>query len=188
MHDRPEPLKIRPGRSKGSVADAGKRKGVDDMKRYCKTILTVGAALVLLATVAGVARAQNARRMARAQAGAADILRPATWLRGLDLTAEQKDQIKTIIASHKDQIKTVRQANAEARKALRTARVEGADLGSLKTAYDRVSNAGWDALVLRNTIGSEIKGVLTPDQQAKLQKRLRFLETAGQRLRNRKIR
>jgi len=158
------------------------------MRRYWKTILAAGAAMLLLATVAGVARAQNVRRVARARAGAADILRPAMWLRGLDLTAEQKDQIKTIIASRKDQIKTVRQANAEARRALRTARVEGADLGTLKTAYDRVSSAGWDALVLRNTIGSEIKGVLTPDQQAKLQKRLKFLETTGQRLRNRRIR
>jgi Spy/CpxP family protein refolding chaperone len=170
------------------MMDAETGKGDDNMKRYIKTILAVGAAMVLLATVAGVARAQNARRVGRAQAGAANILRPATWLRGLDLTAEQKDQIKTIVASHKDEIKAVRQANAEARNALRAARAEGADLGTLKAAYDKVSNAGWEALVSRNTIGAEIKGILTPDQLAKLEKRLKALGTAGQRLRNRRIR
>ena len=151
------------------------------MKRYAKTMLAAGAAVVLLVVVAAAANAQNGRMalQARNRARAAAIMRPAAWLRGLDLTAEQKDQIKTILANHKTEFQAVRQAGAEARKALRTAIADGADTATIKAAYDRVSSAGWDAFQLRMTLRTEIKGILTPEQLAKLEKRMNRIRGGG---------
>jgi len=102
------------------------------------------------------------------------------FLAGLDLTDQQKEQIKTVLSNHKSDIKTVVQDNIKARKDLRQALAQGADQASLKAAYDQVSAAGWNALLLRNNIGAEIKPILTAEQQAKIQKRLENINKIGQ--------
>ncbi len=139
------------------------------MRGY-RTILWAGILAVALAMgVATVAKAQNAKRLQ--QAGAAAGLR-GTFLQGLDLTDRQKEQIKTILVNHKTDIQSVAQETRKARQGLREAMTAGADDASLKTAYDQLSAARWNALMLRKNIAGEVKPILTPDQLAKLQKRL----------------
>ena len=147
------------------------------MRKYQK-VLWVGAlaGLLLVGSVA-VTSAQNLKRL---QKGGAAVALRGIFLAGLDLTDQQKDQIKTVLSGHKADIKTAVLDNLKARKDLRQAMAEGADRASLKAAYDEVSAAGWNALLLRKNIGTEIKPILTADQQAKLQKRLENIKKIGQ--------
>ncbi len=134
-------------------------------------------AVLLLAGTMAVANAQNLKRQQR---GAGVFAFRGMFLAGLDLTDQQKEQIKTVLSNHASDLKTVVQDNIKARKDLRQALAQGADQASLKLAYDKVSAAGWNALLLRDNIGAEIKPILTVEQQAKLQKRLENVNKIGQ--------
>ncbi len=133
-------------------------------------------AVLLLAGAVTVASAQNPKRPQ--QKIRAAVLR-GMFLGGLDLTDQQKTQIKTILANHKADIRAVVVESVKARKDLRQALAEGTDQSALKAAYDQLSAARWNALLLRRNIGSEIKPILTAEQQAKLQKRLQNIRKIG---------
>jgi periplasmic protein CpxP/Spy len=161
------------------------------MKGYQKALAAISLAALLIVSAVAVANAQNPKRLG--QGGAANPLMGKfnprrTLLRGLNLTDPQKEQIKTIIANHKTDVKAAAQETIKARKDLREALAGSADPAALKTAYDKVSDAGWKALLLRNQIRSEIMQVLTPEQQALLQKRQQKVKKLGQAiLANRRI-
>ena len=113
---------------------------------------------------------------------------PRLFLRGLNLTGQQKEQVKNILSNHRPDLKAAAQESLQARKGLREALAVGADQGALKAAYDEASSAGWNALMLRNQIGSEIRQVLTPEQQQLLQKRQENLKKLGRKIiQNRRI-
>ncbi len=138
------------------------------------------AGLLAVFLLAGAVAVVNAQNVKRPQKGGAAFALRGMFLAGLDLTDQQKEQIKTILSNHKSDIRTVAQGNLKARKDLRQAMAEGADQASLKAAYDEVSAAGWNALLLRKNIGAEIRPILTAEQQAKLQKRLENINKIGQ--------
>ncbi len=122
--------------------------------RGSRKVFWAGILVIALAIGAvGAAEAQNLKRSQQARPAAG--LR-GTFLQGLDLTDQQKQQIRTILATHKADIQSVAQANLTARKDLREALAAGADTSTLKAAYDRLSAAKWDALVLRKSIGEEL--------------------------------
>ncbi len=148
------------------------------MRGYRKIFWAGSLAIALAVGAVTVVKAQNAKRLQRT--GPAAGLR-GTFLQGLDLTDQQRQQIKSILANHKSEIQSVAQEARTARQGLREALAAGADNATLKTAYDQLSAARWDALMLRKNIGGEIKPILTADQLAKLQKRLENIGRIAQR-------
>jgi protein CpxP len=161
------------------------------MKRHLKVSLAVSLVVLLLVSAVAVANAQNAKRLQQNRGQAAALkgkFRAGLLLGGLDLTDRQKEQVKGILANHKTEIKTIVQENAKAQKGLREALASGVDQVALRVAYDQVSSAGWDALSLRVQTGLEVKKILTPEQQERLQKRLQNIKKLGmQLLENRRI-
>jgi protein CpxP len=159
------------------------------MRGYQKALAAISLAALLIVGVVAVANAQNLKRLG--QNGAAAFkgkFNARMFLRGLNLTDQQKEQVKNILSNHKPDIKAIAQESLQARKGLREALAVGADQGALKAAYDKVSSAGWNALLLRNQIGSEIKQILTPEQLQLLQKRQENLKKLGRKImENRRI-
>jgi Spy/CpxP family protein refolding chaperone len=95
---------------------------------------------------------------------------------GLKLSPEQKEQVKSILAGHKTELKDVALGTREARKELAVALAQGADIQTLKAAHDKVSQADWDGILLRSKISAEIKPILTPEQQQRLERRTQIRE------------
>jgi Spy/CpxP family protein refolding chaperone len=154
--------------------------------RSNKAIWIAGLFGVLIGITAVVANAQNGRLIRQRFAqGQNALTRPQTWARGLNLTQDQKDQLKAILTNHQAEIKGVAKENAQARRELAAAMANGADQPTLKAAYEKVSNAGWDRVQLRSKISAEIKPILTPEQLQQLQNRKKLIENRAQRLINR---
>jgi Spy/CpxP family protein refolding chaperone len=159
------------------------------MKRHRKAMVAMVAVVLLVVSVVAAANAQNARRNLQIQRQGAKqkvMLRLRAFLGGLDLTQQQKDQVKTILAGHKSDIQAVARQNVQDRLALRNAIVGGAtDDSALKAAFDRVKDDEWNAVTLRTKMTAEIKQILTPDQQARLQQRIGKVDTRIQNRLNR---
>jgi len=172
-----------------SLEITGNWKGVTNMKRYLKSLLALGAALLLAATVAVAANAQNAKP---GQNGARkrvlrSMIRPGASLRGLDLSQEEKDQVKALLNSHKEAIKAAVTDGIKAKLVMNRALASGASDQDLKAAFDNATNAQWNALQLRSQMIAEIKPILTPDQQVRLQQRLQKVDARIQNLLKKKI-
>lgn len=158
------------------------------MKRHQKAMVALGAVILLVVSVVAVANAQNARRNLQVQRQGAKqkvMLGFRAGLGGLDLTQQQKDQVKTILAGHKPDIQTVARQHVQDRLALRNAIAGGATDSALKAAFDQVKEDEWSAVTLRTKMTAEIKLVLTPDQQARLQQRIGKVDTRIQNRLNR---
>ena len=159
------------------------------MREYSKGWLAVGAAVLLLVIAAVAANAQNTRMQRRgAGMGARNgmmMFGPGAFLRGLDLTQQQKDQVKAVFANHKTDIQTAMKENAQARLALRNDLINGAAQDALQADFSKASSAEWDAVLLRSKIWAEIKPILTPDQLSKLQQRQQNMSQRMQSFQNR---
>ena len=158
------------------------------MKRYRKAMLALGAVVLLGVSAVAVTNAQNTRRNLLVQKQGAQqkvMLRLRAFWGGLNLTQQQKDQVKTILAGYKSEIQSVARQNVQDRLALRSAIVGGATNDALKTAFDKAKEDEWSALTLRTKIMAEIKPMLTPDQQALLQQRIENVRTRIQNRLNR---
>ncbi len=160
------------------------------MRKYSKWPLAIGAALLML--VSGIAFA-NARRNGmnnsnRAVQNRAMMIRPGMILRGLNLTPQQKDQVKAILSNHKPDAQTVIRQNAEARKTLGDDIFKGADQATLQADFSKVSSAEWNAVALRSKIWNEIRqqNILTADQMAMAQKRHERMDQHLQNFLNRR--
>jgi len=114
------------------------------------------AALVL--AFAGLASAQQ-KRPGRALAQA---FRAGQFVKGLNLTADQKTQIKAVIANNKAQIVSTRTQLLQARLDLLKGNTGAA--AELGTAMAAAAN-------LRTTILGQIKPILTSDQLTQLQQK-----------------
>lgn len=154
------------------------------MKRYLKALLALGAAMLLVATVVSAANAQNAKpgQKAAQKRMLRSLIRPGAALRGLDLTQQQKDQVKAILTSNKDAIKAAVTDSVKARLLMNRALASGASDQDLKAAFDNATNAQWNALRLRSKMIAGIKPILTPDQLARLQQRLQKVDARIQNL------
>jgi Spy/CpxP family protein refolding chaperone len=149
------------------------------MKRYALPAAVL--ALLLGVTAITAAYAQNNGRFLQ-QRGAASLrgmLRPGAFLAGLNLTEQQREQVRNILAGHKEEIQALVRETREAQRAFREGLAAGKDPAALKPAYDRASEARWNMLLLRNRIAAEIRQILTPEQQEKLERRIRRIKGAG---------
>jgi Spy/CpxP family protein refolding chaperone len=93
----------------------------------------------------------------------------------LNLTAQQRDQIKTIMESHQDEMKTLASSEMSARQGLEQA--VSADTLDEATIRQRAANLGAieaDTAVARAHLRAEVWQVLTADQQ----KQAKTLEAA----------
>jgi len=142
------------------------------MRKYTKAIWVAGIVAVLIGTMAVGINAQNGRFIRQRKALRQNaLLRPQAWAAGLNLSQDQKEQLKSILAGHREELKNIAVQTAQARKELATALAQGADPQALKAAYDKVSSAGFERVLLRSKISAEVKSILTPEQLQQLEKR-----------------
>ena len=134
-----------------------------------RTFLVAGVALVLVLALAGIVGAQQGKR-ARAMARGFGI---GQFARGLNLTPDQRAQIKGIIDKNKSQIVQARIQILQARLDL---------LKGNPNAAGELANAQVAAVNMRTSLLDQIKPLLTSDQLAQLQQRQQQRE---QRLQNR---
>ena len=87
----------------------------------------------------------------------------------LNLTADQKSQIKTILAGEKDTLKPLLAALHDARKNLRTAiRASDASEASVRATSAKVAGAEADLAVERLKLYGKISPILTDEQREKI--------------------
>jgi Spy/CpxP family protein refolding chaperone len=126
-----------------------------------KNIWGAAALLVAGALSTGAARAQQA---------------PGPFARGmraalatLDLSDDQKTQIKAIFAAHKDEATAFRAQMKTDRDALKAAAsAANPDPATVGTAFLKVRADGQAAAAKMKAVKGEIDAVLTPEQKAKL--------------------
>jgi Spy/CpxP family protein refolding chaperone len=86
----------------------------------------------------------------------------------LNLTQDQQDKVKAIFASHKDQLLAgmtrVKQGQQQLFDAIHA---DTFDEAAIRAASQALATAQTEVHVLRGQIVSEVRAVLTPDQQAK---------------------
>jgi len=128
-----------------------------------KNFLIAGMAMMLMLASAGIAGAQQAKA-ARARGRMAGI---GQFVRGLNLTADQKTQVKDIIAKNRPQITQTRIQMLQARLDL---------LKGSPNAASELASATAAAANLKTSILGQIKPVLTSDQAAQLQQKQQRLE------------
>lgn len=91
-------------------------------------------------------------------------------LKGLNLTAEQKQQVKAIVKGHRNDLISGRVAVLQARQNLiKVTTGNTFDQNAVQTAYNALASAQSNMTVLRAKIFSEIVPILTPEQQTTLQ-------------------
>ncbi len=101
-------------------------------------------------------------------------------LKGLDLTDQQKQQIKGIVRGHRADLLSTRIAVMQARENLLTVATSGTfDANAIQTAYGALATAQSNMTVLRAQIFSQVMPVLTADQQTAVKERLAKI---GQRM------
>jgi Spy/CpxP family protein refolding chaperone len=106
----------------------------------------------------------------------------ARVLRSLDLTDEQKEQVKGILEAAKDKTQAAREALADATKRLHTAVTEGADEAAIREAAANLGKAIGDQAVLRASTMASIKEVLTDEQREQLEKMKERVEKFGEKM------
>lgn len=142
------------------------------MRKSTKVIWVAGIVAVLIGTMAVGVYAQNGRLIRQRRALRQNaLLRPQAWAAGLNLSQDQKEQLKSILAGHREELKNIAVQTAQARKEFAAALAQGADPQTLKAAYDKVSSAGFERVLLRSTISAQVKSILTPEQLQQLEKR-----------------
>ena len=142
--------------------------------------IAAAGALVIGLAVVGLSAQQPARGGARngqygMGAGAFGLKLHAAmrgmFLKGvkaLDLTAEQKTQIRTAMQGHREEFKAIARDMAGARGALNdTVTADTIDDAAIKAASARVAEVEARAALLRANVHRELFGLLTPEQQQK---------------------
>ena len=128
--------------------------------------------LVMISAAALPAAAQGNFGKARGRMGMARLFGINSFIRNLNLTEDQKTQIKSILQSNRPQI-------LQATRDVVKARLDV--LNAVPDAATEVANARLHAADLRKQIFEQIKPILTADQLAKIQERRQL---GKQRLQN----
>ena len=158
-----------------------------------KTSLAVGIALLTMATAAPVLVAVNAEQRGPGPGfggpppGGPGMRGPGgpmgfgPGFRELDLTDEQRAQMRSIAESHRDEFKAAGDKSRAAHEAMRTLlEADTIDEAAIRAKSVEVAAAEADVMILNAKVRRESMQVLTPEQQAKL-KELR--ESRGPRQR-----
>lgn len=141
-------------------------------------------ALVAAAAVslAGAAQAQSAITPPANQQGTARGHRGQGGERGLfrdlNLTDAQKTQIKAIHAKYQPQLKTAREQAKPYMDAARTARQKG-DTATARADMLKAREVMQSTQTVRTQELNEVRGVLTADQQAKLDAKMKAFKARG---------
>ena len=144
------------------------------MSRKAKWITGL-AVLLVLGLIVSVAVPAFAQGRARARFFKAAI-GPGALLRDLDLTDEQRAQIKTILHNHRAEIESIAQQMIAARVELRRAiMAESLDEALVRQKFQKVVQVGGEAAVFRARMKQEIAPILTPEQKALIEKRFQRL-------------
>ncbi len=109
---------------------------------------------------------------------------PMPFLSELNLSENQKNQVKSIVDDEHAKLAPLSEASRAARRALEEA-IHGPvfDESAIRAAATRASGAEGDLAVERGRLASRIRGVLTPDQQKQMDTlRQQSLERMQQRL------
>jgi Spy/CpxP family protein refolding chaperone len=94
----------------------------------------------------------------------------AAFRADLNVTDEQRSQIREVVAKHRDEIKPVVASVVEKRKALRQAVMANpVDEAAIRTASDNLAKVIGDAAVLASKVIAEIRPILTEEQIKKVQ-------------------
>jgi protein CpxP len=96
------------------------------------------------------------------------LARLGVAMRQLDLTEEQRVQVKAIMESHRAEMKALGERRWELRKAVEAAiSADTVDPAAIRNAHTELAQAMADGAVLRATIRHEVMQILTPEQKAK---------------------
>lgn len=91
--------------------------------------------------------------------------------RALDLSDDQKSQIKSILKAHASEIETQIKASASARRGVHDAVLaQPPDEAAIRAAAQKFGQVHADGAVLFAKIRTEIQPILTEEQRAKIQK------------------
>jgi len=83
----------------------------------------------------------------------------------LNVTDQQKAQIRETVIAHKPEIAAAAKGVWDRRTALREAVLAGKDEAAIRAAADQLGKAAGDAAVLAAKVASELKPILTAEQQ-----------------------
>ena len=150
--------------------------------KYSKIAIIFGASMLLLLMLATAASAQQRIRMREPLRDRIDrMIDVREFVRGLQLSDSQREDIKAIVKSHQTEILDVHEALLRARIELANANPNGPrDFGAAQT---RIAE-------LRQLILNQIKSKLTEEQLAEVQRReqnrIDLLEKALSRLQKRR--
>jgi Spy/CpxP family protein refolding chaperone len=117
-------------------------------------------ALLMINVIPSPAADQTNAGAAIARAKIAQLFGAGQFLKELNITPDQKEQIKTILVGNKTQIQTAVRDLVKGRLDL----INGAP-----NAANELANAFAQTATLRKQIFEQIKSILTPDQLAKVQ-------------------
>jgi Spy/CpxP family protein refolding chaperone len=119
--------------------------------------------------------------------GGRGLLALRAGLGRLNLTDQQKDQVKGILQSHRDRMQAFAQQGRMTARALREAILTGADESTIRAKAADAAKVEADLAVFGAQVRKDVLGVLTPDQLAKAkQLRLDALDRAEKMIQRRK--
>jgi len=99
-----------------------------------------------------------------------NVARFRQMLRGLDLSPEQRGEIKTILKSHREEIRTVvREVREQHQKVREAAQAEPLDEAAVRQAAEGMAKGIGDAAALHARIRREVMAKLTPEQIKKVE-------------------
>jgi len=127
--------------------------------------VTLGAASLASAqepTPAPQAQQQQGQRGRAWRQGRRNGIRAV--FRGVNLTAQQKEQIKAISQKYAQRARPIRQSLRPAMQEMRAARQKG-DQNAARAVFERVKPQREQLQQLRQQELNEVRGLLTPDQQ-----------------------
>ena len=166
------------------------------MTTRLKTTLAVGIALLTMATAAPVLVAVNAEPRGQVPGfggpppggpGGPGMRRPGgpmgfgPGFRELDLTDDQKAQMKSIAQSHRDEFRAAGEKARAAHDGMQALlEAETIDEAAIRAKSTEVAAAEADVMILNAKVRHESMQLLTSEQQAKL-KELRSSRQQGQR-------
>ena len=95
-------------------------------------------------------------------------------LRGIDLTDEQRQQVRSVMESHQAELQQLAATMREAHRALaEAANAESLDEAAIRARSAAVAGALADEAILRAKIRAHFFALLTPEQQQQMKERKR---------------
>jgi periplasmic protein CpxP/Spy len=139
------------------------------MKTMDSTKLVVAAAAIVSLALGGVAMAQPGWGEHRGMWGGHRGMRGGAMpFAQLNLSADQRQEIRRIMDQHQTERQAIMQRLRDARRAQADAvTAVPADEAAIRARSAEVAKAETDAALLRAKVHAEVFNVLTPDQQAK---------------------